>query len=80
MALPSRMGAFMVGAAFGSVQCFYWLREDVKHVGDAMDRKIEAISEEVRFTCYLTQSTILFEFSIRSRNAINSNIFSLTHL
>lgn len=50
MALPSRMGAFMVGAAFGSSQCFYWLREDVKHVGDAMDRKIEAISEEVCFT------------------------------
>jgi len=42
------MGAFMVGAAVGSAQCFYWLYEDVKQVGCAMNRKIESVRLEVR--------------------------------
>ncbi|CDF34231.1 unnamed protein product [Chondrus crispus] len=47
MALPSRLGAFMVGAALGSAQCFYWLHTDVTNVAEAMTRKIASVRLEI---------------------------------
>lgn len=47
MALPSRLGAFMVGTAIGATQCFYWLHEDVQTVQTALSRKIASIQEQV---------------------------------
>lgn len=44
MALPSRLGAFMVGTALGAAQCFYWLYEDVQTVQAALSRKITTVS------------------------------------
>lgn len=47
MALPSRLGAFMVGTAVGAAQCFYWLHEDVLTVQAALSRKISSIASEL---------------------------------
>lgn len=43
MALPSRLGAFMVGTAFGAAQGFYWLYHDVQAVQAALSRKMDAV-------------------------------------
>lgn len=43
MALPSRLGAFMVGTAFGAAQGFYWLYHDVQAVQSALSRKMDAV-------------------------------------
>ncbi|CAN8075604.1 unnamed protein product [Agarophyton chilense] len=47
MALPSKIGAFMVGLAVGSANCFYWLHKDVRTVNDAMMRKIDSIRHQI---------------------------------
>lgn len=43
MALPSRLGSFMVGAAAGATQSFYWLYHDVYEVQAALSRKVETV-------------------------------------
>lgn len=43
MALPSRLGAFMVGTAVGAAQGFYWLYHDVQAVQAALSRKMDAV-------------------------------------
>lgn len=47
MALPSRLGAFMAGAALGAAQCFYWLHDDVRQLHSAMTAKIDHITSQV---------------------------------
>ncbi|PXF46913.1 hypothetical protein BWQ96_03251 [Gracilariopsis chorda] len=47
MALPSKLGAFMVGLAVGSANCFYWLYHDVNNVNNAMTRKIDSIQHQI---------------------------------
>lgn len=66
MALPSRLGAFMVGAALGSAQCFYWLYKDVQNVSAAMTRKLESVKQEV--------SCAVFSVAVSTAKAETPNI------
>lgn len=47
MALPSRLGAFVVGTAVGATQSFYWLYHDVYAVQSALLRKLDTVRSEV---------------------------------